>query len=41
MENQEKNKKNIQRKYLGNMPNNQFLRVKNSLRIRERFYEIN
>ena len=40
-ENQENNKKNIKRKYLGNMPNNRFLWVKNSLRIRKRFYGIN
>ena len=41
MENQENNKKNIQRKYLGNMANNRFLKLKNSLRIRKRFYGIN
>ena len=40
-ENQENNKKNIKRKYLGNMANNRFPRVKNSLRIRKRFYGIN
>ena len=40
MENPDYKNENIERKYLQNMRNNKFLRVKNSLlELRKRFYE--